>query len=46
MMKSDGLETLSILLKEYCPEVQILATCRSARAGIETIEATKPDLYF
>jgi len=29
-----GLDTLSILLKEYCPEVQILATCRSAKAGI------------
>jgi len=44
--EAHGLDTLSILLKEYCPEVQILATCRSAKAGIETIEASKPDLVF
>ena len=40
------LDTLSILLKEYCPEVQILAQCRSAKAGLEAIEKFKPNLVF
>jgi two-component system, LytTR family, response regulator len=40
------LETLSILLKEYCPQVAIMEACRSARKGLEAIEAYKPDLVF
>jgi len=40
------LDTLGILLQEYCPEVQVLNTCRSAKAGIEAIEKSKPDLVF
>src|SRR6476659_1411240 len=40
------LDTLSILLKEYCPEVQILERCRSAKAALETIEKLKPSLVF
>src|SRR5580765_6620166 len=40
------LDTLGILLLEYCPEVQVLNTCRSAKAGIEAIEKSKPDLVF
>src|SRR5437867_2694201 len=40
------LDTLSILLKEYCPEVQILAQCRSAKTGLEAIEKFKPNLVF
>ncbi len=40
------LDTLSILLKEYCPEVQILERCRSAKAAIEAIEKLKPSLVF
>ncbi|HEY6978722.1 MAG TPA: LytTR family DNA-binding domain-containing protein [Chitinophagaceae bacterium] len=40
------LDTLSILLKEYCPEVQILDKCRSAKAALETIEKLKPALVF
>ena len=40
------LETLSILLKEYCPQVTILETCRSAKKGLEAIDKFKPDLVF
>lgn len=40
------LQTLSLLLKEYCPEVQLLDQCLSANSGIEAIEKFKPDLVF
>lgn len=40
------LETLSILLKEYCPQVLVLEQCRSAKKGLEAIEKHKPDLVF
>ena len=32
------LETLSLLLKEFCPDVQLLEQCRSAKKGLEAIE--------
>ncbi len=40
------LETLSLLLKEFCPEVEILQQCSSAKKGWEAIEKCKPDLVF
>lgn len=40
------LDTLSILLKEYCPEVQIIEQCRSGREGLLSIKKAKPDLVF
>ena len=40
------LETLSILLKESCPQVQLLQQCRSAKKGLEAIEKDKPELVF
>lgn len=40
------LDTLSILLKDFCPQVQLQEQCRSAKQGIETIEKFKPDLVF
>src|SRR5881396_333131 len=40
------LDTLSILLKEYCSEVQILEKCSSAKAALEAIEKLKPSLVF
>ena len=40
------LETLNILLKESCPQVQLLELCRSAKNGLEAIEKFKPDLVF
>lgn len=40
------LETLSILLEEHCPEVQIVDKCSSAIAGLAAIEKLKPSLVF
>lgn len=40
------IDTLSMLLKEYCPEVQLMEQCRSAKKGLEAIEKYKPDVVF
>jgi two-component system, LytTR family, response regulator len=40
------LDTLGILLKEYCPGVQIIEQCHSGREGLLSIKKTKPDLVF
>jgi two-component system LytT family response regulator len=40
------LDTLSILLKEYCPDVQVIEQCHSGREGLLSIKKTKPDLVF
>lgn len=40
------LETLSIILTAYCPQVQILSQCRSAKTALEAIEKAKPDIVF
>ncbi len=40
------IDTLSMLLKEYCPDVLIMEQCRSAKKGLEAIEKIKPDLVF
>lgn len=40
------LDTLSILLKEYCPDVQIIDQCHSGKEGLLSIKRTKPDLVF
>jgi len=40
------LETLSLLLKEYCPDVEIAEQCKSAINGLSAIEKHKPDLIF
>ncbi len=40
------LETLSLLLKEFCPNVHLVEQCRSAKKGLEAIEKIKPDLVF
>ncbi|MGZ3837749.1 MAG: LytR/AlgR family response regulator transcription factor [Flavisolibacter sp.] len=40
------LETLEILLKEYCPDIELVARCRSAREGLEEIRKNRPQLVF
>ncbi|MFA6082870.1 LytR/AlgR family response regulator transcription factor [Mucilaginibacter sp.] len=40
------LDTLGILLKEYCPEVQILQACSSAKTGMDAILNLSPDIVF
>lgn len=41
-----GLETLSILLSDYCPEVKVMEKCSSAKKALEAINNIKPDLLF
>ena len=41
-----GLQTLSILLAEYCPEVEVVEKCPSAKKALTAIEKFKPDLVF
>lgn len=40
------LDTLSILITDYCPEVQILERCMSAKQGLSAIEKHEPALVF
>jgi len=40
------LDTLSILLKEYCPDVQVVEQCSSAQAALEAIKKVKPSVLF
>jgi two-component system, LytTR family, response regulator len=40
------LDTLGMLLEEYCPEVQILDKCTSAEDALDSIEERKPALVF
>jgi len=39
-------KTLSILLKEYCPDVQVIDHCDNGKDGAEAIKKLKPDLVF
>ena len=40
------LEMLNLLLEEFCPDVQLLEECRSAKKGLEAIKKYGPDLVF
>jgi len=40
------LDTLSILLKDYCPEVDIQEVCPSAKNALVAIEKLQPELVF
>lgn len=40
------LDTLSIQLIEYCPNVQIIEKCTSAKQGLAAIEKHQPNLVF
>ena len=40
------LKTLSILLNEYCSNVQVIEQCDNSQTGLEAIRKLKPDLVF
>lgn len=44
--EKNALEVMEWLLKEYCPQVEILAMCSSAEAGIKAINELKPQVVF
>ena len=39
-------KTLAVLLKEYCPDVQLEEQCGEAESGLAAIRRLKPDLVF
>jgi two-component system LytT family response regulator len=40
------LDTLNMMLSDYCSEVQVIEQCVSAKKALEAIEKLKPDLVF
>jgi len=40
------LDTLSMLISDYCPEVQVMERCMSAKQGLAAIEKYQPALVF
>ena len=41
-----GLETLAIHLADYCPNVQVLEKCSSAKKALDAIKRLNPELVF
>ena len=41
-----SLKTLVMMLKEYCPMVEVVAEAKSALEGIKEINIHKPDIVF
>jgi two-component system LytT family response regulator len=39
-------ETLSLLLSEYCPDVEIMERCKSAKEGLAAVKKHNPALIF
>jgi two-component system LytT family response regulator len=40
------IDTLEIQLKKYCPDVILIAKCRSGEDGLESIKSLHPDIVF
>src|ERR1039457_1140637 len=40
------LDTLNILLSQYCPAVQVMERCTSARQGLDAFARHQPSLIF
>src|ERR1700729_2821268 len=40
------LDTLNILLNDYCPEIQVTGKCMSGKKALEAIERIKPELVI
>jgi two-component system, LytTR family, response regulator len=40
------LDTLNILVSDYCPEVHVVEQCASAKKGLEAIKKFNPELLF
>ena len=40
------LNSLNMLISDFCPEVQVDDLCRSGKKALESIERLKPELVF
>jgi two-component system LytT family response regulator len=40
------IDTLQLQLQKHCPEVEVVASCRSAKEGMEAIQSHRPQLVF
>ena len=40
------LDTLSILITDFCPEVQVMEVCRSAKQGLYAVAKHQPAIIF
>src|SRR6476619_3022233 len=40
------LDTLSMLITAFCPEVQVMEQCRSAKQGLEAVAKYQPAIIF
>lgn len=40
------LDTLSMLITDFCPEVQVMEQCRSAKQGLEAVAKYQPAIIF
>lgn len=44
--EQDSIELLSLLLREECPEINVIAKCHGAEEGIRAIQNLSPDVVF
>jgi len=44
--EAPALETLKLKLEMYCQEIEVVATCQSAKEGLQAINEHKPNLVF
>ncbi|MEM9723671.1 MAG: response regulator, partial [Bacteroidota bacterium] len=44
--EEDARQALKLTLEKYCPEVQLIAECKSAKEGIAAISQLQPELIF
>ena len=42
----NSIDALSILLADFCPQVQVLEQCNSVKKGLDAIRRERPDLVF
>lgn len=44
--EKDSIQTLFLLLGLYCPDIEVVARCESAKEGLKVIQEYTPDLVF
>ncbi len=46
MMKNIACDNLQWQLQQYCPDIEIVATCDDAEKGLQQIQRQQPQLVF